>query len=1079
MIRNFTAVSFLLKCVLLFFICVLGNKVSMAQNTVTGRIVDSATNAGISQASVTVKGTRRGTVTDANGNFQVNASTGDVLVVTFLGYRRQEIPVRTSGAINVTLSPDNVQMADVVVIGYGQKNRRLLTESIGTVTAKEIQRLPVASADAAIQGKVSGVQITAVDGTPGAQVAVRIRGVGTVGNTQPLFVIDGIPIGNGSGGDPVNGGREPNPLTTINPADIETISVLKDASSAAIYGMRAANGVVLITTKRGKSGAPRVTLDAYYGIQQIRKKLEVLNTEQYVQLAQEAFTNRNVQDGLQPGQNGFRVLHPDLIAGSPTSVLGTNTDWQEASLNKNAPIANYNVGVSGGTENASYFFSLGYFNQEAITRGWDLKRYTVRANSDYKIGSRFKIGQTLALSFQETNRGMNGGGDGFYLANNLGMPPFFQIYDRNNQIPGNRYGFHGNLNVAGITAGNQFGINEIVDDKLHNYRLLGGIYGELELIRGLRFRSAASVDLGFDRSTRWQPAYNAAEIGFARDANNFSDNRGQGYTQVFTNTLSYERSIGDHTFNALTGIEYQKIRGSNLSYAGNNFSSTDPNFYSVVSQGRGTGGQFNNAGAGAYNEAYASYFGRLSYNFREKYLLTATVRRDGTSRFGPLRRWGTFPAVSAAWRIGEEDFFRNNVTFLSDLKLRGSWGRLGNANTSSFSYLSRVGFTPQYPIGGVPTPAGVTQYGSLPNPNIGWETVESSDFGFDASMFNNRLTFLATYYIRNTKDFLYGLPVASLSGFLGSDVNIGNVRNTGFEFELGYNTRVGRDLNLSFSGNITTIKNRLVALAPGVEQFAEGAGYRTAVGMPIGYFYGYKAIGIYQNAAEAAAALPDASASGNNRPRPGDVRFEDNNSPLVGDPNGKMFSGQPDGSVTPADRTYLGKTIPDFFYGLSINGNYKAFDLSVLFQGVGGVQAYNALRQEREGLGGGGRNVLATTLNRWKGEGTSNTMPRAIAGDPAANNRFSSRWIEDASFFRLRNVQLGYALPQSLLAKTRTFRSARIYVAASNLFVITDYTGFDPEVMTFGQAAFQTGAGTDRGSTPQPRTYQVGFQVNF
>jgi hypothetical protein len=249
--------------------------------------------------------------------------------------------------------------------------------------------------------------------------------------------------------------------------------------------------------------------------------------------------------------------------------------------------------------------------------------------------------------------------------------------------------------------------------------------------------------------------------------------------------------------------------------------------------------------------------------------------------------------------------------------------------------------------------------------------------------------------------------------------------------------------------------------------------------MPIGYFYGYKAVGIYQNAAEAAAALPDASASGNNRPRPGDVRFEDNNSPLVGDPNGKMFSGQPDGKIDQADRTYLGKTIPDFFYGLSMNGNYKGLDLSVLFQGVSGVQAYNALRQEREGLGGPGRNMLASTLNRWTGEGSSNTMPRAIAGDPAANNRFSSRWIEDASFFRLRNVQLGYALPQSLLAKTRAFRSARIYVAASNLFVITDYTGYDPEVMTFGQAAFQTGAGTDRGSTPQPRTYQVGFQVNF
>ncbi len=526
------------------------------------------------------------------------------------------------------------------------------------------------------------------------------------------------------------------------------------------------------------------------------------------------------------------------------------------------------------------------------------------------------------------------------------------------------------------------------------------------------------------------------------------------------------------------GIEYQKIRGNNLSYGGVNYSSTDPGFYTVVGNGRGTGGVFANAGGGAYNEAYASYFGRLSYNFREKYLLTATVRRDGTSRFAPQNRWGTFPAVSAAWRISEESFFQN-VPVISDLKLRGSWGELGNANTSSFAYLSRVGFTPQYPLNGVATPAAATPYRSFPNPNIGWETVESSDFGIDATLFNNRVNFLATYYVRNTKDFLYGLPVASNSGYLGSDVNIGNVKNTGFEFELGYNTRIAKSVNFSVSGNLTTVKNRLVSLAPGVEQFSEGGGYRTAIGYPIGYFYGYKMLGIYQNPAAAASALPDASASGNNRPRAGDVIFQDNNSPLVGDPDGKMFSGEPDGEITNADRTYLGKTIPDFFYGLSLNSDFKNFDLSVLFQGVGGVQAYNVLRQDREGLGGVGRNQLASTQNRWRGEGTSNTMPRAIEGDPARNNRFSSRWIEDAGFFRLRNIQIGYSLPQDLLSKTKAIRSARFYVAASNLFVITDYTGLDPEVMSFGQAAFQTGAGTDRGSTPQPRTFQVGFQFNF
>ncbi|HLL44286.1 MAG TPA: TonB-dependent receptor [Segetibacter sp.] len=1065
--RCFTPISFWSKYFFIFFTLILAGSALSAQNTVSGRVVDSA-NAGISRVSVSVRGTQRGTVTDAGGNFRVSASPGEVLVISYLGYVTQEIPVRGSRAVNVTLSPDARQLSDVVVVGYGQKNRKLLTESISTVGSKELQRLPVASADAAMQGRVSGVQITNVDGSPGSPVAVRVRGVGTVGNTQPLFVIDGIPVGN-------NGGVNTNPLSTLNPSDIENISVLKDASSAAIYGMRAANGVVLITTKRGKTGRPRVTLDAYYGIQQFRRRLQVNNTQQYVALAEEALNNRNKQDSLFPGDEGYRVLHRDLIADSANNVLGINTDWQEATINKNAPVANYNLGVSGGTENANYFFSLGYFNQEAITKRWDLQRYTVRANSDYKIGSRLKIGQTLALSFQEVKRGMNGGGDGYLYANNLSMPPFFKIYDDENKIPGNRYGYNGNANVAGFTIGNQLALNEIVVNTDHNYRLLGGIYGELELIKGLKYRSAASVDFSFGRDTRWQPGYTAAEIGFGREANNYSDNRSQGYTQVFTNTLTFDRSVGEHSFNVLAGVEYQKIRGNNLSYNGTNFQSTDPSFYQNVANGRGSNGQFANAGASLYNEAYASYFGRLSYNYREKYLLTATFRNDGTSRFAPENRFGKFPSVSAAWRVSEESFFQN-LPVISSLKLRGSWGQLGNSNTSSFPYIARVSFTPQYPLNGVPSQAPIPP--SLPNPRIGWETVKSFDFGFDASFFNNKASLLATYYRRNTTNFLYTLPVPFTSGFGGSDVNVGNVQNTGVELEVTYNTRIARKVNFNIGGNLTTVKNRLVALAQGVEEYTTGGAYRTAVGYPIGYFYGYRMLGIYQDEAQAAGAVPD-NVAGANTPRPGDAIFEDNNGPLEGSPNGKQFSGKPDSLITPEDRTYLGKTIPDFYYGINLDANYNGFDLSVLFQGVSGIQVYNQLRQNLEGLGGPGRNQLATTANRWKGPGTSNTMPRAIDGDPYQNNRISNRFIENAGFLRFKNIQIGYSLPQELLSKTKAFRSARIYIGATNLFTITKYTGLDPEVITFGNVTTQTESGTDLGSTPQPRTFQVGLQVSF
>jgi TonB-linked SusC/RagA family outer membrane protein len=465
--------------------------------------------------------------------------------------------------------------------------------------------------------------------------------------------------------------------------------------------------------------------------------------------------------------------------------------------------------------------------------------------------------------------------------------------------------------------------------------------------------------------------------------------------------LGYDREIGEHSFNVLGGIEYQKIRGNNLGYLAVNFQSTDPAFYQSVTNGSGTNGQFARPGSGLYNEAYSSYFGRFSYNFKEKYLLTATVRSDGTSRFAPGYRWGIFPAVSAAWRIGEEDFFQS-VPAISDLKIRGSWGRLGNANTEQFAYVSRVAFTPQYPLGtgNVPTQAPIAP--SLPNKELGWETVESFDIGFDAT-FLSKITLLATYYKRNTYDFLYGLPIGFTSGFDRTQVNLGEVENKGFEFELGYNTSFFKNLNVNVSANLTTVKNQLVALAPNVQEYSSGD-YRTAVGYPIGYFYGYRAIGIYQTNAEADAALPDDLAVGDNRPRAGDIIWEDNNSPLVGSPIGKQFADTADGKITPDDRTYLGKTIPDFFYGFNLGANFKGLDLAVFFQGVSGIQVYNSLRQGLEGLEGIGSNKLTSTLDRWRGEGTSNTMPRAIDGDPASNGRFSNRWVEDAGFFTAEKI---------------------------------------------------------------------------
>jgi TonB-linked SusC/RagA family outer membrane protein len=667
--------------------------------------------------------------------------------------------------------------------------------------------------------------------------------------------------------------------------------------------------------------------------------------------------------------------------------------------------------------------------------------------------------------------------------------------DPNNPIAGNRYGYNGNYlpngsGIAGLTVGNPLALNAIVDTYDHNIRMLGGLYGELEILRGLKFRSAASMDFNVDRGRAWNPDYSLQEAGLARVSENF-DSRGEGYTQVFTNTLTYGKTFGDHTFNALAGIEYQKIRSTSLSYNSSNYLSNSPDFYSVVGNGQGPDAGFNNAGGGANDMAYLGYLGRLSYDYKQKYLLTASFRRDGTGNFAPDRRYGNFPAVSAAWRISEEPFFK--VPFISELKLRGSWGRMGNSgNSGYFPYISGVTTNPNYGLGKPNRSVQVAapRPGVLTNPLITWETVETTDFGFDVSLFNNKLSLLATYYFRNTKDFLFGLPVARTAGFapesvgaptLGTpsiNVNLGSVTNQGVELELSYQTNLTKDLSINISGNFTTVKNRLAELAPNIQEYS-ASDYRTAVGYPIGYFYGYRMIGIYQNADEAAGALPDNQS--NNRPRAGDIIFEDNNSEASADDRkrGQQYSGIPNDTITPADRTYLGKTIPDFFYGITVGGQFKGFDLSALFAGVSGVQLYNNFRSGNEGMAGYGRNMMATTQNRWTGEGTSNTMPRAIAGDPYNNNRFSSRWIEDAGFFRLRNVQLGYTLPAALLSKTKVFASARVYIAGSNLFVVTKYTGLDPEVQTPGSEARQTESGSDVGNMPQPRTFQGGIQLQF
>lgn len=1055
--------------------------------TITGTVTSAEDEQPLPGVNVVIQGTATGTITDVDGKYKLSVPDGTTLEFSSVGFITERVEIGTRSVIDLSMAPDIQQLSEVVVIGYGEKSRKLLTESIGTVESKELSKVPVASADAALQGKVSGVHISNVDGTPGSPVAVRIRGVGTVGNSQPLFVIDGVPVGRNAGGTT-------NPLSTINPADIESMSVLKDASAAAVYGVRAANGVVLITTKKGKTGKPSINFDGYYGVQRTPELWDVMNVSQWTEISQEAYDAFNDQNNLAPTDDSYLTLHPDVAPGGDYTAQGLQSrglpqpDWARNLVNENAPMQNYNLSVSGGSDDAHYHVSAGYFAQDAIVKKWDLERFTFRANSDYKVGERIRIGENFSLSHQKIVRGVNGGGDGFLLNNGATMPPFFQIYDLNNRIPGNRYGYDGNLDVAGLVVGNENGINDIVTNQDRTIRVLGGLYGEVELFKGLTFKSQASLDLSVTRNDSWNPGYTAQEMGLDRNTQQRGDSRGENSTIVFTNTLNYNRSFGEHTIDVLAGIEYQKIQNRSLSANADNFLSADPDFYILPKNGQDN----IRIGGGASDQAYAGYLGRISYDYQKKYLITGSVRRDGTSRFSPVdnRRWGTFPSVSAAWRLSEEEFFQG-VPLFSELKIRGSWGQLGNDQTTAFPHVFRVSPTPDYGLNGSNTMQAPSPVNFV-NEQVVWETVEIADFGFDMGLFDDKITLLATYYNKRTKDFLISLPIPAVTGFTSTSKNVGLVINRGFEFELGYHNTLINGLQLDVTGNLTTVHNELAELAPGVNEFLESNGYRTGIGYPIGYMYGYKTDGLYQNSSEAAAALPDASTGQD--PRAGDVRFVDTNGPAGEEAEeGQQFSGEPDGEITPEDRTYLGKTIPDFYYGLNFNLGWKGFDATVFFQGVSGVQLYNAFRQRaiNSMLAGGGRNGTVDVMDRWTGEGSSTSMPRAISTDPNDNGRFSDRWVENAGYLRLKTLQIGYTLPENLLSSLGTINNVRIYVSATNLLTFTDYSGLDPEVMTYRSNGSQIGqdvsvgnppeggSGTDEGSIPIPKVFRVGVNLSF
>lgn len=1025
------SISKLMLC-LLFFASSL--PVFGQEQTITGKVTDNDTKEILPGVNVLIKGTNQGTTTDANGNFNINVQSGAVLICSFIGYETLEIPVGNQTTLNITLTIDTRALEEVVVVGYGTQRKVDLTGAVGGLRASDIDigSKPVTSPDQLLAGRVAGIQISNRSGDPGAPIDVRIRGVGTAGVNSPLWVIDGVPIVQTSN-ITVNTGSstETNPLAGINPSDIESIDVLKDASAAAIYGARAANGVIIVTTKRGKEGSASVTYDGFTGTGQAWKKLDVLNVSQYI----------DIQSKLGRDFSAF--------SGKP------NVNWQDQVF-KNSSVQSHNIGVNGGSSTANYFVGVGYMKQEGIEPAQSFKRFSIKANSDIKVGKYLRFGESLLLS--SVDRSVQAEEATFSGAQAARNQPFFQVYDASNPT-GYNLENAANRGSAGNSVNLLMRTNpEYVYTTILSRKVQGNVYGEFEPIKGLKYRISGGFDYNIGDGN-----YFAGTVDF----NGFSkpsflvQERPIELTTNLTHTITYNKNFGKHSITVLAGEEETNFRYDKVRVQGNDLFNPAIKFASTGVQ------------VGAANEAdhwaLRGYLGRINYSYNDKYLFTFNVRQDNSSRFSSDNRSQAFPSFSAGWRLSQESFFPKGGLF-DDVKIRASWGQSGNQFTgTNFAYLSTVHPFIFYVVG---TGAQTVVRGPAPivfaNPSLKWETSTQTDFGADISMLGGKVDITFDYYRKITNDILLPFPAPYTSGFfLPIDANLGQILNSGIELAVNYNNRIG-GLKYGIGGNITTVHNEVLDLG-GIPEIISGVGggstHRTVVGESIGSFYGYKTDGIFQNQGEIDAAVPDNISNGR---APGDIRFVDVNG---------------DGQIDSKDRTNLGSSIPKFYYGINLSASYQNFDLSALLQGVSGQKVYNGTRAQMEDLRSS-NNFLTSTLGYWNGPGTSNSMPRLTVDDDNNNNRYSDRWIENASFMRIRNIQIGYNIPSSKLKDMTkgAITKFRIYLAAQNLMTFTKYTGFDPEVtrgFSFQKGEAPLANGQDSGSSPQPRILQFGWQVTF
>ncbi|WP_206170673.1 SusC/RagA family TonB-linked outer membrane protein [Spirosoma pollinicola] len=999
----------------LMLLSLIGLAQSPRITTITGRVTDSGTNEGLPGANVVVKGAQQGTTTNANGQYSLTVSDGNAtLTFSSIGYVTQEVALSNRSTIDIALKADDRSLNEVVVVGYGTQRKIETTGSIASIKAADLVQTPVVNVAQGIQARVAGVQIVQNSGAPGGNVSVRIRGTNSInGTSEPLYIVDGIQISNGGGLTDIS------PLSTINPNDIESVEVLKDASATAIYGSRAANGVVLITTKRGKSGKTSVSYESYYGVQKVSKTIPVLNAAQFAQLENEAFKNN---------------YYPD-----PAS-LGQGVNWQSLVF-RQAPIQNHQLTINGGSEKTQLALSLNYFNQEGVIINSGFERYSLRLNVDHRVSDRIKIGTSILGSYS-INKGVPYGttslGDGDFITSSiigsaLGAPPNLQPY----RADGSLFPFGEQANGQYREVTNPLGLAAI-KNQIGIQRTLANLYGEVNLAQGLTYRASFNVDIQNSLRNTYSPRaiVNAADL---------NDNSGSGakinansLVLLHESILTYTRTIAQHhtlKFTGVFGTQSNLANGNTINATGFPNDATENEALQLALT--------RTVSSSRTKERLDSYLGRLNYGFKDKYFLDLTARADGSSKFGANHKYGFFPAVSAAWRIIEEPFLKS-VGWLSDLKLRASYGLTGNAGGinpyQSLATVSSSGSDYQFNhvyLTGI-NPSGIA------NPDLRWEKSTQANIGLDISLLNNRLSFVVDAYSKKTRDLLYIKTLPLSSGYGSITGNFASLENKGIE--LATNARILQGpLRWDVSANATINRNKVLDLDGGTTQERFVTTYSIlSVGQPLGLFKTYVFDGINQTGE---TILPgyDGRLGGHK----------------VKDLNG-------DGTISAADQTVTGNPNPKFIFGFSTNLAYKNFDLSGFFSGSQGNDIFNQARFAFE-TPLGQRNLYAGVVNRW-----SPTNPSQEYASAALSSRLpvSNRFVEDGSYLRCKNVTLGYTLP-----RIKGIQRIRVYASGNNLFTLTNYTGFDPEVNTYGGS--NTVIGVDNLVYPPARSFLGGLQVTF